>query len=84
VAVEGLGGTYFVLPGIDVREGAGRSSLLESCIAVDGSVVVVAVGAGTSLDSTKLNSPIVGFTLDQKGLTYNLTLEGPKFTKINK
>jgi len=51
---------------------------------VDGSVAVVAVGAGTSLDSTKLNAPIVGFILDQKGLMYNLTLEGSKFTKINK
>jgi lipid-binding SYLF domain-containing protein len=47
-------------------------------------VAVVAIGAGTSLDSTKLNSPIVGFILDQKGLMYNLTLEGSKFTKINK
>jgi lipid-binding SYLF domain-containing protein len=84
VAVEGFGNTYFFLPGIDAREGAVRSSLLESCIAVDGSVAVVAIGAGTSLDSTKLNSPIVGFILDQKGLMYNLTLEGSKFTKINK
>ena len=51
---------------------------------VDGSVAVIAVGAGTSLDSTKLNNPIVGFILDQKGLMYNLTLEGSKFSKINK
>jgi lipid-binding SYLF domain-containing protein len=51
---------------------------------VDGSVAVLAVGAGTSLDSTKLNNPIVGFILDQKGLMYNLTLEGSKFSKINK
>jgi hypothetical protein len=47
-------------------------------------VAVIAVGAGTSLDSTKLNNPIVGFILDQKGLMYNLTLEGSKFSKINK
>jgi hypothetical protein len=26
----------------------------------------------------------VGFILDQKGLMYNLTLEGSKITKINK
>lgn len=51
---------------------------------VDGSVAVIAIGAGTSLDSTKLNNPIVGFILDQKGLMYNLTLEGSKFSKINK
>lgn len=51
---------------------------------VDGSVAVIAIGAGTSLDTTKLNNPIVGFVLDQKGLMYNLTLEGSKFSKINK
>lgn len=51
---------------------------------VDGSVAVIALGAGTSLDTTKLNNPIVGFVLDQQGLMYNLTLEGSKFSKINK
>ena len=53
-------------------------------VGVDGSVAVIAIGAGTSLDSSKLNHPIVGFVLDQKGLMYNLTLEGSKFTRINK
>jgi len=53
-------------------------------VGVDGSVAVLAIGAGTSLDSSKLNQPIVGFVLDQKGLMYNLTLEGSKFTKIDK
>ena len=53
-------------------------------VGVDGSVAVLSLGAGTSLDSTKLNDPIVGFILDQKGLMYNLTLEGSKFSKINK
>jgi lipid-binding SYLF domain-containing protein len=53
-------------------------------VGVDGSVAVVVIGAGTSIDSSKLNQPIVGFVLDQKGLMYNLTLEGAKFTKINK
>lgn len=53
-------------------------------VGVDGSVAVVAIGAGGSLDSSKLNQPIVGFIFDQKGLMYNLTLEGSKFTKIDK
>jgi lipid-binding SYLF domain-containing protein len=53
-------------------------------VGVDGSVAVIAIGAGTSLDSSKLNQPNVGFVLDQKGLMYNLTLEGLKFTRINK
>ena len=53
-------------------------------VGVDGSVAVIAIGAWTSLDSSKLNQPIVGFVLDQKGLMYNLTLEGSKFKRINK
>jgi len=53
-------------------------------VGVDGSVAVVTLGAGTALDSSKLKQPIVGFILDQKGLMYNLTLEGSKFTKLNK
>ncbi len=53
-------------------------------VGVDGSVAVVTLGAGTTLDSSKLKQPIVGFILDQKGLMYNLTLEGSKFTKLNK
>ena len=52
-------------------------------VGVDGSVAVVVIGAGMSLDSSKLNQPIVGFVLDQKGLMYNLTLEGAKMTKIS-
>lgn len=53
-------------------------------VGVDGSVVLVNVGAGASIDTEKLNQPIVGFVVGQKGLMYNLTLEGSKITKINK
>ncbi len=53
-------------------------------IGVDGSVVLVNVGAGGSIDTEKINQPIVGFVVGQKGLMYNLTLEGSKITKINK
>ena len=31
----------------------------------------------------QLTSPVIGFILDQKGLMYNLTLEGSKITRIN-
>ncbi len=51
-------------------------------VGVDGSVALVEVGAGGSLDTTKLQQPIVGFVIGQKGLMYNLTLEGTKMTKI--
>jgi lipid-binding SYLF domain-containing protein len=51
---------------------------------VDGSVALVTLGAGGAIDTTKMKDPIVGFVLGQKGLMYNLTLEGSKFTKLNK
>ncbi len=53
-------------------------------VGVDGSVAIIDIGTGTSIDSTKFNDPIVGFIFDQKGLMFNLTLEGSKFTKLNK
>jgi len=49
---------------------------------VDGSVVLVDVGAGGSIDTTKANKPIIGFVVGQQGLMYNLTLEGSKITKL--
>jgi len=51
---------------------------------VDGSVVVITLGTGSSSDTRKFNHPIVGFIFDQKGLMLNLTLEGSKFPKLNK
>jgi lipid-binding SYLF domain-containing protein len=51
-------------------------------IGVDGSVVVVVVGAGGSIDTDKITNPVVGFVLDSKGLMYNLTLEGSKISRI--
>jgi lipid-binding SYLF domain-containing protein len=53
-------------------------------VGVDGSVALVSVGAGGSVDTTNLKDPIVAFVFDQKGLMVNLTLEGSKFTKIKK
>jgi lipid-binding SYLF domain-containing protein len=51
-------------------------------VGVDGSVVVVVVGAGGSVDTDKITNPVVGFILDSKGLMYNLTLEGSKISRI--
>ncbi len=41
---------------------------------VDGSVALIKIGAGGSIDTTKIKDPIVGFVIGQKGLMYNLTL----------
>jgi lipid-binding SYLF domain-containing protein len=49
---------------------------------VDGSVALISVGADGSIDTTKTNEPIVALVLGQKGLMYNLTIEGSKFNKI--
>ncbi len=51
---------------------------------VDASIAVVTVGAGGQMDTTQVNKPILGFVFGQKGLMYNLSLEGAKFTKIKK
>ena len=53
-------------------------------VGVDGSVALIKIGAGGSIDSTNIKDPIVAFVFGQKGLMYNLTLEGSKFTKLNK
>lgn len=53
-------------------------------VGVDGSVALVDIGAGKSVDTTNIKDPVIGFIFGQKGLMYNLTLEGSKFTKLNK
>jgi len=51
---------------------------------VDGSVSLVTLGAGGAIDTNNLKDPIVGFVIGQKGLMYNLSFEGTKFTKLDK
>jgi lipid-binding SYLF domain-containing protein len=53
-------------------------------VGVDGSVAVVEWGAGESIDTTNIKEPIVGFVLGNKGLMFNLTLEGSKMSKIRR
>ncbi len=53
-------------------------------VGADASVAVIAVGANGSLDTTSTNQPVIAFVFDQKGLMYNLTLEGCKMSKIKK
>jgi lipid-binding SYLF domain-containing protein len=53
-------------------------------VGVDGSVALVTVGLGGSIDTSRIASPIVGFIFDGKGLMYNLTLEGSKISRIRR
>lgn len=53
-------------------------------VGVDGSVALIDLGAGKTIDSNNIKDPVVGFIFGSKGLMYNLTLEGSKFTKLDK
>ena len=53
-------------------------------VGVDGSVTVVTLGVGGSIDSNQIKRPVLAFILDQKGLMYNLTLEGSKISRISR
>lgn len=53
-------------------------------VGVDGSIAIITVGIGGSIDTNKITSPVVGFILDPKGLMYNLTLEGSKISRISR
>jgi lipid-binding SYLF domain-containing protein len=51
---------------------------------VDGSIAMVTVGAGGTLDTNSYKDPIVAFIFNNKGLMANFTLEGAKFTQIER
>jgi len=51
---------------------------------VDASVAVIALGAGTEPSTATTNKPIVAFVFGQKGLMYDLSLEGAKVSKIQR
>jgi lipid-binding SYLF domain-containing protein len=53
-------------------------------VGVDGSVALIDLGAGKTIDSQNIKDPVVGFIFGSKGLMYNLTLEGSKFSKLDK
>ena len=53
-------------------------------VGVDGSVALIDLGGGKTIDSDNIRDPVVGFIFGSKGLMYNLTLEGSKFTRLDK
>jgi lipid-binding SYLF domain-containing protein len=53
-------------------------------VGIDGSVAIVTLGVGGSIDTESLTSPVIGFILDPAGLMYNLTLEGSKISRISR
>lgn len=49
---------------------------------VDGSIAVIAFGAGNSFDTDNMQEPIIGFIFDDKGLMFDLSFKGNKYWKI--
>jgi lipid-binding SYLF domain-containing protein len=53
-------------------------------VGVDGSVALIDLGAGKTIDTGNIKDPVIGFIFGAKGLMYNLTLEGTKISKLDK
>jgi lipid-binding SYLF domain-containing protein len=53
-------------------------------VGVDGSVALATLGAGGEVSTTTAQAPIIGFIFSNRGLMYNLTLEGSKITRIQR
>lgn len=51
---------------------------------IDGSVALIDIGGGKTIDTQNVRDPIVGFIFGSSGLMANLTLEGTRFTRVNK
>ena len=51
---------------------------------VDGNVALITIGAGERADTNTLKNPILGFVFDAKGLIFDISLKGAKFSKIDK
>jgi lipid-binding SYLF domain-containing protein len=49
---------------------------------VDGSVTLASLGVGKALDAPVLGKPVIGFVFSNKGLMYNLTLEGSRISRM--
>ncbi len=53
-------------------------------VGVDGSVVLVTLGASGNVDTNSLKAPVLAIVMGEKGLMYNATLEGSKISRIER
>jgi len=53
-------------------------------VGVDTSIAIVTVGIGGEIDTSTLQKHVIGFLFSNKGLMYNLTLEGSKISRVNR
>jgi lipid-binding SYLF domain-containing protein len=47
-------------------------------------VAIIELGVGGRIDSNNIRDPIVGFIFGNKGLMAGVSLEGSKFTRLDK
>ncbi len=52
-------------------------------VGVDGSVAIAKWGAGKDISNLTVKEPIVAFVFGNKGLMYNITIEGNKISRIH-
>ena len=52
-------------------------------VGIDGSVALIDIGVGKTIDTQNIRDPVVGFIFGSSGLMYNLTLEGTRFTRVS-
>ena len=53
-------------------------------VGVDGAVTLINVGVGADLSTMQINQPIVAFVVGQKGLMFDVSLQGAKITRIKR
>jgi lipid-binding SYLF domain-containing protein len=53
-------------------------------VGVDGAVTLINVGVGADLSTMQVNQPIVAFVVGQKGLMFDVSLQGAKITHIKR
>jgi len=51
-------------------------------VGVSGAVTLVNVGAGADVSTMQINQPIVAFVVGQKGLMFDVSLQGAKISKL--
>ena len=53
-------------------------------VGIDGSIALIDIGVGKTIDTDNIRDPVIGFIFGSRGLMYNLTLEGSKYSRLHK
>lgn len=53
-------------------------------VGVNGAVTLINVGVGADVSTMQINQPIVAFVVGQKGLMFDVSLQGAKISRLNK